>query len=222
MDSGDGGTSIVPIFDGFPLEYGIIRLDIAGRDHTKLLMNKLLYEIGCRFQTTAEFEITKSIKEKTCYVALDYNYEFQCFEPFEYELPDGNQIIIKNQRFRCPEALFKPSMVNQDEYGIHQGIYDSIQKCDIDVRRDLYNAIVLSGGNTMYPYLPERLTKEIKYLAPESMKEEVNVIASPERKFIAWIGGSILSTISSMESMWITKTEYEESGATIVERKCFN
>ena len=222
MDSGDGGTSIVPIFDGFPLEYGIIRLDIAGRDHTKLLMNKLLYEIGCRFQTTAEFEITKSIKEKTCYVALDYNYEFQCFEPFEYELPDGNQIIIKNQRFRCPEALFKPSMVNQDEYGIHQGIYDSIQKCDVDVRRDLYNTIVLSGGNTMYPGLPERLAKEIKYLAPESMKEEVKVIASPERKFIAWIGGSMLSMISSMESMWITKTEYEESGATIVERKCFN
>ena len=74
----------------------------------------------------------------------------------------------------------------------------------------------------MYPQLPERLAKEIKALAPESMKEEVRVIASPKRKFIAWIGGSILSSISSMESMWITKTEYEESGATIVERKCFH
>ena len=221
MDSGDGGTSIFPIFDGFPLEHGIIRLDISGRDHTKLLMNKLLCEIGCRFETTAEFEIAKAIKEKTCYVALDYEEEFNCFEPFEYELPDGRAIIIKNQRFRCPEALFKPSMVNQDEYGIHQGLYDSIQKCDIDVRRELYNTIVLSGGNTMYPGLPERLAKEIKALAPYSMKEEIRVIASPERKFIAWIGGDILSSISTMESMWVTKTEYEESGATIVERKCF-
>ena len=105
--------------------------------------------------------------------------------------------------------------------GIGQTCYDSIQKCDIDVRKDLYNCVVLSGGSSMYNGLPERLSKEIKALAPESMKEEVKVIASPERKFAVWIGGSILSSISTFESMWITKTEYEESGVTIVHRKCF-
>jgi actin beta/gamma 1 len=53
------------------------------------------------------------------------------------------------------------------------------------------------------------------------MKEEIKVIASPERNFGVWIEGSILSSISTFESMWISKTEYEESGATIAHRKCF-
>ena len=73
----------------------------------------------------------------------------------------------------------------------------------------------------MFNGLPERLTKEIKCLAPESMKEEVKVIASPERRFASWIGGSILSSISTFEDMWITKYEYEESGVNIVHKKCY-
>ena len=72
----------------------------------------------------------------------------------------------------------------------------------------------------MFNELPERLTKEIKALVPESMKEEVKVIDSPERKYAAWIGGSILSSLSTFESSWITKTEYEENGLDIVYKKC--
>ena len=68
--------------------------------------------------------------------------------------------------------------------------------------------------------LGNRLKKEINELAPESMKEEVNVITIPERKNGAWIGGSLLSSISNFESKFITKTEYEESGASIVHSKC--
>ena len=219
-DSGDGVTHFVPIFDGYSLPHAVIRLDLAGRDLTEYMM-KLLTETGTRFSTTAEKEIVKAIKEKSCYVALDFEEELKNVEPYDYELPDGNHIIVKDQRIRCPEALFKPSMVGKEGNGIGQTCYDSIQKCDIDVRKDLYNCVVLSGGTSMYNGLPERLTKEIKALAPESMKEEVKVIASPERKFAVWIGGSILSSISTFESMWITKTEYDESGATIVHRKCF-
>ena len=219
-DSGDGVTHFVPIFDGYSLPHAVIRLDLAGRDLTEFMM-KLLTETGQRFSTTAEKEIVKAIKEKACYVALDFEEELKSVEPFDYELPDGTHVIVKDQRIRCPEALFKPSMVGKEGNGIGQTCYDSIQKCDIDVRKDLYNCVVLSGGTSMYNGLPERLTKEIKALAPESMKEEVKVIASPERKFAVWIGGSILSSISTFESMWITKTEYEESGATIVHRKCF-
>ena len=112
-------------------------------------------------------------------------------------------------------------MIKKDGVGIAQACYNSILKCDIDIRKDLYNNIVLSGGNSMFNGLPERLTKEIKYLVHYSMKDEVKVIASPERKYATWIGGSILSSLCAFESSWITKTEYEESGATIVHRKCF-
>jgi actin-related protein len=219
-DSGDGVTHFVPIFDGYSLPHAVIRLDLAGRDLTEFMM-KLLTETGTRFSTTAEKEICKAIKEKACYVALDFEEELKSVEPFDYELPDGTHVVVKDQRIRCPEALFKPAMVGKEGSGIGQTCYDSIQRCDIDVRKDLYNCVVLSGGTSMYNGLPERLTKEIKALAPESMKEEVKVIASPERKFAVWIGGSILSSISTFESMWITKNEYEESGATIVHRKCF-
>ena len=220
-DSGDGVTQFVPIFDGYSFPHAVFRLDLAGRDLTEFMM-KLLTEVGQRFSTKAEKEnIVKPVKEKACYVALDFEEELKSVEPFIYELPDGTPVIVKDQRIRCPEALFKPSMVGKEGNGIGQTCYDSIQKCDIDVRKDLYNCVVLSGGTSMYNGLPERLTKEIKALAPESMKEEVRVIASPERKLAVWIGGSILSSISTFESMWITKTEYEESGATIVHRKCF-
>jgi len=71
----------------------------------------------------------------------------------------------------------------------------------------------------MFNGLPERFTKEIKALARESMKKEVKVIDSPDRKLSAWIGGSAISSISSFKSQWITKAEYEDSGASIIRRK---
>lgn len=92
-------------------------------------------------------------------------------------------------------------------------------KCDIDVRKDLYGNIVMSGGTTMFPGIPERLSKEVTALAPSTMK--IKVVAPPERKFSVWIGGSILSSLSTFQAMWITRAEYDESGPSIVHRKCF-
>ena len=220
VDSGDGFTSLVPIFECYPLKYAISKLNITGRDQTELMI-KLLNENGYRFQTSPEKKIAKHIKEKACYVALDYEDESHKVEPFEYELPDGNFITIKDERYKCPESLFKPSMIFKEDCGIDEGINNSIQKCDIDIRKELYNTIVLSGGNTMYKGLPERLTKEVKKYAPESLKKAVRVIVPPEPKIATWVGGSILSSINTFQNNWITKDEYEESGRSIVYRKCF-
>ena len=125
---------------------------------------------------------------------------------------------IKDLRIKCPEILFTPSLIEKDRDNIAQVCYNSIQKCDIDQRKDLYNSIIVTGGSSMFNGLPERLKKEMKKLAQESMKEEVDVISRPERKNGVWIGGSILSSIPTLE--WITKMEYEESGATIIHKKC--
>ncbi len=103
--------------------------------------------------------------------------------------------------------------------GFHEITYQSILKCDVDIRKDLYNNIVMSGGTTMFPGIPERLSKEVTALAPSTMK--VKVFAPQERKFLVWIGGSILSSLSTFQSMWITKAEYQEVGSEIVHRKCF-
>ena len=103
--------------------------------------------------------------------------------------------------------------------GLHEAIFGSIMKCDIDIRKDLYANNVMSGGTTMYPGIADRMQKEITALAPSTMK--IKIIAPPERKYSVWIGGSILASLSTFQSMWISKQEYDESGPSIVHRKCF-
>ena len=136
-----------------------------------------------------------------------------------YELPDGQVITIGNERFRCPEALFQPTFLGMECPGVHETTYNSIMKCDVDIRKDLYANIVLSGGTTMFQGIGERMTKELTALAPSTMK--IKVVAPPERKYSVWIGGSILSSLSTFQQMWISKQEYDESGPSIVHRKCF-
>merc|ERR1711931_55402 len=121
----------------------------------------------------------------------------------QYELPDGQVITVGNERFRCPEVLFKPSLIGKESDGIHTTTYDSIMKCDVDIRKDLYGNIVLSGGTTMFDGIADRMQKEITALAPSSMK--IKIVAPPERKYSVWIGGSILSSLSTFQQMWISK-----------------
>ncbi|CCJ31299.1 unnamed protein product [Pneumocystis jirovecii] len=205
LDSGDGVTHAVPIYEGFAMPSAIRRIDIAGRDVTEYLQ-LLLRKSGTAFHTSAEKEIVRIIKEKCSYVALDPRKEEKEWisasisggqnhpKGEEFKLPDGNVLRLGAERFRAPEILFDPEIVGSEYSGIHQVVVDAISRVDLDLRKSLFGNIVLSGGSTLTKGFGDRLLSEIRRLAVKDVK--IKIFAPPERKYSTWIGGSILASLS--------------------------
>lgn len=150
LDSGDGVTHAVPVFEGFSMPHAIQRIDLAGRDVTDHLQ-LLLRKAGHYLHTSAEKEVVRTIKEKTCYLSANPVKEEKdhagAWE--EFRLPDGKVIQLGTERFLAPEILFNPELVGQEYPGVHQVIVDSINRTDMDLRKALFSNIVLSGGSTL-------------------------------------------------------------------------
>lgn len=235
VDSGDGVTHIVPVYEGFALPHLTGRLDLAGRDITNYLI-KLLLLRGYAFNRTADFDTVRQIKEKYCYVGYDIELEKRLALETTvldetYTLPDGRVIRIGRERFEASEALFQPILVDKDGVGVAEMIFNTIQAADIDTRPEFYKHIVLSGGTTMYPGLPSRLEKEITQLYltkilkgdTEKLKKfRLKIEDPPRRKHMVFLGGAVLADImKDKQEFWMNKSEYEEVGLEQILKKCF-
>lgn len=223
VDSGDGVTHTVPVFEGFAIPHAVEKMEIAGRVITSYCA-KLLLGTGHSFTSSAEMEIVKSIKEKLCFVSTDY--ETQHAESQEsssldqqFELPDKRTITVKGEvRISTPELIFKPELNGKSCKSIQALAWQSIQASDIDCRKELMKNVIMSGGTTMYDGMADRLKAELTTLAYAG--SEIRIIAPADRKYSVWKGASTLASLSTFSSKWVTKADYEEHGESIVHRKC--
>ncbi|XP_044173123.1 alpha-centractin [Acropora millepora] len=223
LDSGDGVSHSVPIYEGFAMPHSIMRTDIAGRDITTFL-RLLLRKEGFNFHSSSEMEIVRTIKERVCYLALNPQKEESIdSERIQYVLPDGSMLEVGPARFRAPELLFRPDLVGEECEGIHEvricTIHLPFGGSDLDLRRVLYSNIVLSGGSTLFKGFGDRLLSEVKKVAPKDIK--IRISAPQERLYSTWIGGSILASLDTFKKMWVSKKEYDDEGARAIHRKTF-
>ncbi|KAJ3105700.1 Arp2/3 complex subunit, actin nucleation center [Phlyctochytrium planicorne] len=233
VDSGDGVTHIVPVYEGYALPHLVKRLNVAGRDITRYLI-KLLLLRGYAFNRTADFETVRQLKEKLCYVGYDLQLEQKLATETTvtveaYTLPDGRVIKVGSERFEAPEALFQPHLVDVDSPGVADLLFGVIQSADLDIRSELYSKIVLSGGTSMFPGLPSRLEKELKqrYLdkvlkgdASRLKGFKLRVEDPPNRKHMVFAGGSVFgNTFKNRDQVWLTKAEWMEKGARVLDEK---
>ncbi|TFK21780.1 actin binding protein [Coprinopsis marcescibilis] len=232
VDSGDGVTHIVPVYEGYAMPHLTRRLDIAGRDVTRYLI-KLLLMRGYAFNRTADFETVRQIKEKMCYVSYDLDQDTRLAEETtclveSYTLPDGRVIKVGPERFEAPECMFQPHLVDIEQPGVAEMLFNAIQSAPVDVRTDLYKHVVLSGGSSMYPGLPSRLEKEMKQLYltrvlngdPTRLnKFKIKIEDPPRRKHMVFLGGAVLADImKNREDFWISREEWFEKGVAALDK----
>ncbi|MFX1250287.1 MAG: actin, cytoplasmic 2 [Promethearchaeota archaeon] len=214
VDIGDGGVQIVPIYENSVITAAIARMDVSGRVITDYL-GRLIRQRGYTLRARM---ILRDIKERLCYIILDPQVELSltrrvALREKNYILPDGECISLGLELFLAPEVLFNPAYIGHEEDPLHICIKKSIQKCEINMRKELYQNIVLTGGSSLFPGLKERLHKELTKMLPEATK--VRIIASPERKLSAWLGGSMLASQRFFSKFWVWRADYQEHGSAV-------
>jgi len=233
VDSGDGVTHVVPVWEGICPPTLIKRLNVAGRHITRQLI-KLLQVRGYTFNRSADFETVRLIKEKLCFVGYDLEVEKRlALETTTlnttYTLPDGRVIKMNIERYEAPEVLFNPHLIDEEKPGMQHLLFNMIQEADVDLRPSFYQHIVLSGGSTMFPGLPSRLEKEMKELYLEKVlkgdksrlsKFKLRIEDPPRRKHMVFLGGSVLADImKDRPEFWISQKEWKEQGERIIGKK---
>lgn len=225
LECGEGVTTATPIYEGYAVTHAISRGEYGGAEVTKQL-SLLLRKAGVALHTTAEIETVRSIKETASYVAanpsleetmvIEGRYRPPTSSQETYRLPDGTRLNLGPELFRAPEVLFRPNLVGLEYPGLSDLLSLSIAKSDLDLRTSLLSNILLAGGTTTTRGLGARLLTEVRKNTAPDVK--VRIWAPNDRTHLTWVGGSILGSLSTFRSLWITKDTWEEEGPNAIHR----
>ncbi|KAK0730246.1 Actin, cytoplasmic [Lasiosphaeris hirsuta] len=216
IHSSDTFTSFTPVYEGIALQHRPNRSQFGGRDMTTYLQKCLSWN-GHEVDT----KVAKDIKESLCYIPLDYYNEFATgavYKAQPYTLPDGQVILAADERVRPPQMLFEGMGASEEA---HCSAVNMIHRCPEFIRVDLAANVVLSGGSMRFRGMQDRMRSEIQDRADPKWGP-VRVVALDEGRYPAWTGGSLLASISTFSQMSISATEYNETGPSIVDRKCIS
>lgn len=229
VETGEGLTQAVPVFEGYALPHAIFKMQRAGQDVTERVREKmLLREDGREFADNPR--VMQLLKEKVCNVSMDYEAAVKsgvdlCDEESKsFELPDGKIIQVDvGIRQGAPETLFDDS--GGDEAPSMQRVcMQAIQTCDLDFRQDLIKSFVVAGGTSMLVGLAPRLRTELSELLPIELARQIDICVDSQRKYAAWVGGSMFASLSTFEQVVITRQEFEDGKMdlrNLVARKTF-
>lgn len=171
------------------------------------------------FHTSAELDVVRQIKETCCSVAFNPSkMEEEASVKHSFRLPDGQVIDLGVEVFRAPEVLFQPELVGFEYRGVHDLLVTSIHRADLDLRKALYSQIVLAGGSTLFPGYGERMLHEVRRHVEAPKDTKIRIAAPPERLLSTWIGGSILASLSTFKTLWVSKKDYFEHGAKLLNK----
>lgn len=221
LDAGYSASYAIPVCDGFSFDHAVQKSSVGGETVTQYLAELLSESTSVNVTTSHNIEALDKIKRRTCYFSPDFESELVQGD-IDYKqvtLPDNTTIEIGPERFSAPEVLFDPSLMRIDARGVDTILLKSLQKTDLDVRAKLASNILLSGGSSMIPSMSDRIQSSFDAALPH---DRTKVNAPANRRYSAWVGGAILSELSSFQEQWIYKCEYEENGASAVHRKRTN
>lgn len=213
-------SNFVPIYNGFIIDHAKIKSDIGRTNVIEYMENLLIKEYNLANNNSKS--LIENIVNNTCYMALDFEREINNVSPYEYWLPDGKKIEIKNPRIMAPEILINPNIYINSRYNdtnnIVYFINHSIEQCDADIRQELYSNIYLTGVNSKYKGLKERMQKELTNVVEMSEKDSIRVSYSEngiKKCFETFFFDK------NYYDMWIKREEYYEFGKDIFHRKSF-
>lgn len=212
IDIGEMGGTFVPIYEGFSMCHLSKKMDIGGK-HVSNCLRKAVIDSGYSFPPLNEKDIIRDIKEQLCYVQVDTSSKP---EEKVFLTPENQSIKLTDQLFKSTEPLFNPNTIGINAPGMSELIYESMTSIDSDVKDSILKNVVIAGGTSLLPGLPQRIEKDIS-----DKMLSISTIAPPGRKTSLWIGGSMIASIPTFKDLSISKAEYEESGPSIIHIKSY-